>query len=183
MIRPPFLARVAVGAAVFAIEEAQKLPTTMLNLPMNAVSQVLQTAMHAQQFVTSLAIKGDEALEPLIGGAVEQPEWATFDEDEVETIPEPRPFPAPRAESNGFHANGAAPAPEADVDVDSSDGERAEIVSRIDYPSLTLAQLRARLRYLNTDELDELLDYEKQDLARAPFVTMLTNRIATTKAP
>jgi len=82
MFRPPFIARVAAGAAVYALEEARRLPTTAINLPITAISQLLQTTMHAQQFVTSLALKGDEVLDQLINRAEEQPEWATFDEDE-----------------------------------------------------------------------------------------------------
>jgi len=42
--------------------------------------------------------------------------------------------------------------------------------------------LRARLRTLSTAELGELLEYEERTLSRAPFLTMLTNRIATAKA-
>ena len=47
---------------------------------------------------------------------------------------------------------------------------------------MTLAQLRARLRSLSLDELTALLDYEQRTLARAPFLTMLENRIASAKA-
>jgi hypothetical protein len=56
------------------------------------------------------------------------------------------------------------------------------IVEYLDYPALTLAQLRARLRTLSMAELGELLEYEERTLSRAPFLTMLTNRIATAKA-
>ena len=57
MIRPPYLARVAAGAAVYAIEESRKLPAAAVMLPMTALSQLLQTTMHLQQFITSLAIR------------------------------------------------------------------------------------------------------------------------------
>ena len=57
-----------------------------------------------------------------------------------------------------------------------------EIAEYLDYDSLTLAQLRARLRSLSLDELTALLDYEQRTLARAPFLTMLENRIASAKA-
>jgi len=82
MFRPPYLARIAAGAAVYALEETRKLPATALHLPVAAVSQVFQTTMHVQQFMTSLAVKGDDVLRGLYGpAAVEQPEWVTFDED------------------------------------------------------------------------------------------------------
>ena len=83
MFRPPFLARVAAGAAVYAIEETRRLPSTAVNLPITAISQLLQTSMHVQQFVTSLALKGDTVFDKLSPPA-DQPEWATFDEDEDE---------------------------------------------------------------------------------------------------
>ncbi|MEE2034243.1 lipid droplet-associated protein [Rhodococcus chondri] len=56
-----------------------------------------------------------------------------------------------------------------------------EIVEYLDYDSLTLAQLRARLRTLSVDDLTDLLDYENTHAARSPFVTMLSNRITTAR--
>jgi hypothetical protein len=176
--RPPFLARVAVGAVVFALEEVRKLPQTAIGIPMNAVSQMLQTTMHAQQFVTSLAIKGDEALELLAGSAEEQPEWATFDEDEIDADEIP-------ISTNGHHVAALAdpePEPEPEPPATAGPVAVAEIVTRLNYPSLSLAQLRARLRQLSVADLTELLAFEQAHQARAPFVTMLTNRIATTTA-
>jgi hypothetical protein len=81
------------------------------------------------------------------------------------------------ASTNGHHAHPAAE-PEPAV----AAAPVAEIVTRLDYPSLSLAQLRARLRQLTVADLTELLAFEQAELARAPFVTMLTNRIATTTA-
>ena len=50
------------------------------------------------------------------------------------------------------------------------------------YESMTIAQLRGRLRSLDVDQLTELLTWESQHADRPPFVTMLTNRIATLTA-
>lgn len=61
----------------------------------------------------------------------------------------------------------------------SSNGSAPEIVVMIDYDSLTLAQLRARLRSVGVDDLTALVDYEKANRGRAPFITMLENRIAS----
>ncbi|MCA2206096.1 lipid droplet-associated protein [Nocardia rosealba] len=196
MFRPPFLARVAAGAAVYALEETRRLPVAAVQFPITAISRVLQTTMHVQQFVTSLALKGDAVFERLGSPAQEQPEWATFDEDL-----------APAATTNGHasrfdlfaedasesQTNGRAvpasllvletenetvePAEEAPEEV-----EAPEVAIRYDYPSMTLAQLRARLRMLSVEELGQLLAFEQQTRARAPFVTMLTNRIATVQA-
>jgi hypothetical protein len=46
---------------------------------------------------------------------------------------------------------------------------------------MTLAQLRARLRSLSLAELEELLAYEQGHRNRAPFVTMLGNRVDTVR--
>ncbi|SUE17059.1 Uncharacterised protein [Rhodococcus gordoniae] len=68
-----------------------------------------------------------------------------------------------------------------DTKVADASGDRSEIVEYLDYDSLTLAQLRARLRTLSVDELTALLDYENAHAARTPFVTMLSNRITSAR--
>lgn len=67
----------------------------------------------------------------------------------------------------------AAPAPA------ETSGDQPEIVDYLEYDSLTLAQLRAKLRGLGTDDLGELADYERAHKNRTPFVTMIDNRIAS----
>ncbi|WP_194826575.1 lipid droplet-associated protein [Nocardia sp. XZ_19_231] len=192
MFRPPFLARVAAGAAVYALEETRRLPVAAVNFPISALSRVLQTTMHMQQFVTSLALKGDGVFERLGSAPAEQPEWATFDED-ID------PAPAANGHTSRFdlfeeadvpHANGkVVPASLLLLETEEEVIEPAEeevvapeVAIRYDYPAMTLAQLRARLRMLTVEELAQLLDFEQQTRARAPFVTMLTNRIATVQA-
>jgi hypothetical protein len=56
------------------------------------------------------------------------------------------------------------------------------IVADLDYASLTLAQLRARLPQLRVADLDALLAYEGSTKARAPFQTLLANRITRATA-
>ncbi|MFC9893822.1 lipid droplet-associated protein [Nocardia sp. NPDC127579] len=202
MFRPPFLARVAAGAAVYALEETRRLPTAAMNFPITAISQLLQTTMHVQQFVTSLALKGDAVFDRLGNTPVEQPEWATFDED----LPAEQPagFAASRFDlytdgeapgaSNGHAAAVTTitvpetsrpepePEPVAAAEPEPEEIAEPEVATRYDYANMTLAQLRARLRMLTLDDLAALLTYEQQTRARAPFVTMLTNRIATVRA-
>ncbi|WP_410870552.1 lipid droplet-associated protein [Nocardia sp. A7] len=198
MFRPPFLARVAAGAAVYALEETRRLPVAAVNFPITALSRVLQTTMHVQQFVTSLALKGDGVFERLGTPAAEQPEWATFDED-IE------PAPATNGHASRFdlfeeapQTNGQAvpaslllletedeviePAAQSAAEPAEEEIVAPEVAIRYDYPAMTLAQLRARLRMLTLEELGQLLAFEQQTRARAPFVTMLTNRIATVQA-
>ncbi|UGT57623.1 lipid droplet-associated protein [Nocardia asteroides] len=193
MFRPPFLARVAAGAAVYALEETRRLPVAAVNFPITAISRVLQTTMHVQQFVTSLALKGDLVFERLGSAPQEQPEWATFDEDLA-----PEPAAATNGHASRFdlytedapaeqHNGKAAPASLLVLEDEEPADEPAEVQApevaiRYDYPSMTLAQLRARLRMLTVEELAQLLAFEQQTRARAPFVTMLTNRIATVQA-
>lgn len=236
MFRPPFLARVAAGAAVYALEETRRLPTAAMNFPITAISQILQTSMHVQQFVTSLALKGDAVFDRLSHTTQEQPEWATFDEDLTDQQTGGNEFAAwasrfdlytadEPASGNGHH-NGSdstaqragsdekpatavdtadAPSeseepqlsvvPEAEVveaeaaepeaaepEVDEPEVDEPEVAKRYDYATMTLAQLRARLRMLTVEDLQALLDYEQRTQARAAFVTMLTNRIATVQA-
>ncbi|MGV9725103.1 lipid droplet-associated protein [Nocardia beijingensis] len=219
MFRPPFLARVAAGAAVYALEESRRLPTAAMNFPITAISQVLQTTMHVQQFVTSLALKGDAVFDRLSNRPVDQPEWATFDEDladdqgpgtprtsrfDLYTADDPEPFRTQdtfaaddTGATNGHVASvtpiGEPPAEDPDPAPTDSDTDpdpapevtaivEPEIATRYDYANMTLAQLRARLRLLTLDDLTALLEYEQHTRARAPFVTMLTNRIATVQA-
>ncbi|GEM29425.1 hypothetical protein NN3_04320 [Nocardia neocaledoniensis NBRC 108232] len=193
MFRPPFLARVAAGAAVYALEETRRLPVAAVNFPITAISRVLQTTMHVQQFVTSLALKGDLVFERLGSAPQEQPEWVTFDEDLA-----PEPAAATNGHASRFdlytedapaeqHNGKAAPASLLVLEDEEPADEPAEVQApevaiRYDYPSMTLAQLRARLRMLTVEELAQLLAFEQQTRARAPFVTMLTNRIATVQA-
>jgi hypothetical protein len=47
------------------------------------------------------------------------------------------------------------------------------------YANLTIPQLRGKLRHLSVDELRALLAWEHTHGDRPPFVTMLSNRIAT----
>ncbi|MEU7764414.1 lipid droplet-associated protein [Nocardia sp. NPDC049190] len=231
MPRPPFLARVAAGAAVYALEETRRLPTAAMNFPITAISQMLQTTMHVQQFVTSLALKGDAVFERLSNGPEEQPEWATFDEDSADEPspastrssrfdlyavdqPESTPFDTresfsahttaratesrateSRATETNGHTVSEAPDAEPETLAPATEPESGpepaatapeiappEVATRYDYPTMTLAQLRARLRMLTVEDLTALLDYEQQTRARAAFVTMLTNRIATMRA-
>lgn len=199
MFRPPYLARVAAGAAVYALEETRRLPVAAVNFPITALSRVLQTTMHVQQFVTSLALKGDGLFERLGSAPQEQPAWATFDED---VAPEPTVATngqasrfdlfteeLPAEQTNGKAAPASlllleseAPTEEPAAEPEPEEVQAPEVAIRYDYPAMTLAQLRARLRMLTVEELAQLLDFEQQTRARAPFVTMLTNRIATVQA-
>ena len=63
-----------------------------------------------------------------------------------------------------------------------SDDATPAIVEDLDYAELTLAQLRARLPQLKVDDLEALLTYENNTKSRAPFQTLLANRITRATA-
>jgi len=203
MIRPPFAARVAAGIAVTVVEEVQKLPNTAVALPMTTISHMLQTTMRVQQSMTALAIKGDQAFSMLFHQDEEQPEWAVFDEDAAPAPSGGDGAAAKPANQGRFALYSMQPesepdapataAPEKAAPTKSANGTpastkakpaatRPEIAEYLDYDNLTLAQLRARLRTLSVEELDALLAYENAARARAPFQTMLGNRITSAKA-
>lgn len=78
--------RAALGLAVTALEEARKLPETLPQAPVVAVSTAMQVSLRVQQRIAELAARGDEVLSQLRGTSSEPPEWATFDD-----TPDPAP--------------------------------------------------------------------------------------------
>lgn len=157
----PLGVRVAAGLAVTALEQARKLPQQLAGLPLTVVSEAMQLSMRVQQHVTELAIKGDDVLSGL-RPAEEEPEWATFDEDETPVTTSQVPADDPWEEEERAIA------------------EVPEFLPT--YDELSIAQLRARLRNLSVEQLEELLDYEQAHGSRPEFVGMLNRRIATVKA-
>src|SRR5271163_2520693 len=199
MATAPYGFRLLVGAATLAVEETIKLPKTILMYPMTLASTAAHVVMRFQQNIAELVIKGDATLEHIFPPKNEQPEWATFDEDFEEedepgvdtldgerraegrfalyTTPDsaggaaadPPTQPVTRARKPaGMHAKQTVPAP--------------AVADELDYETLTLAQLRARLQTLDVDELEALLAYEEATKARAPFQTLLANRITRATA-
>ncbi|MFF0708159.1 lipid droplet-associated protein [Gordonia sputi] len=89
---------------------------------------------------------------------------------------------APRADAGRFALYSSAPADliageTPTSDDDAADVDKPEIVEFIEYDTLTLAQLRAKLRTVDLDDLTALVAYETATKNRAPFITMLDNRI------
>ncbi|MEH3156426.1 MAG: lipid droplet-associated protein [Gordonia paraffinivorans] len=71
---------------------------------------------------------------------------------------------------------------EVDAAPTPTPSDAPEIVEFLDYDSLTLAQLRAKIRSIDLDDLRTLAEYERSHRGRAPFATMLDNRIAAAGA-
>ncbi|MDG4666052.1 lipid droplet-associated protein [Mycobacterium sp. 236(2023)] len=193
MSTAPYGVRLLVGAAVTAIEETRKLPQTILMYPMTIASQIAQMVMKMQQDVAVLVIKGDETLESIFPPKDEQPEWATFDEDVTvvegdDSLGDVVELPVRDGErlTEGRFAlfsGDAEAAKSADTPAESDGSADAPgIVAEIDYESLTLAQLRARLTSLRLPDLEALLEFEESNKARAPYQTLLANRITRASA-
>ena len=196
MATAPFGVRLLVGAATVAVEETLKLPQTILTYPMTLASQAAHAVMRWQQGVADLVNKGDTTLESLFPPKDEQPEWATFDDDLDDSFDGSAATfddedTGPRTEGRfalySFSEDGATPpadneAPAGRNGAASPTVPTPDLVDELDYGSLTLAQLRARLASLSLDELETLLAYEEATKARAPFQTLLANRITRTTA-
>lgn len=188
MSSAPYGVRLLVGVAAAAVEETRKLPQTIMMYPMTVASQVAHLVMKMQQDVADLVIKGDATLETLF------PEGRTArmgdvrrgrvrrggaDSGSGERMTEGR-FALYSVDSDDIEATSA---PEGgDEAHNGADQSAPAVADRIDYGSLTLAQLRARLQSLSVDELNELLAYEEATKARAPFQTLLANRITRASA-
>ncbi len=192
MSTAPYGVRLLVGAAATALEETIRLPHTILTYPMTLASQVAQLVMKMQQDLAELVNKGDETLEQWFPPKDEQPEWATFDEDLLDAAP--AEASAPTEQTDGvrltegrfaLYSTGTADAPKPTPNGTATNGAGVAtpaIVDDLDYPGLTLAQLRARLPQLKVDDLEALLAYENNTKSRAPFQTLLANRITRATA-
>lgn len=183
MATAPYGVRLLVGAAVTAIEETRKLPQTILMYPMTIASQVAHLVMKMQQDVADLVNRGDETLESLFPPKDEQPEWATFDEDLSDDVPAPSAPDGARLTEGRFALfTGGEPETQVDDPPPPASTEAPDIVEELDYETLTLAQLRARLTSLRVADLEQLLAFEESTKNRAPFQTLLANRITRATA-
>jgi hypothetical protein len=192
MASAPYGVRLLVGAATVAVEETIRLPKTILMYPMTIASQAAHIVMRFQQNLAELVIKGDSTLESIFPPRDEKPDWATFDEDTAEAL-ESAFAELPDGAGGDRRAEGRfalysvadaardAGAPDKPAKQSKKVAEPS-VAAELDYPTLTLAQLRARVQSLGVDELEALLAYEQATKARAPFETLLANRITRATA-
>lgn len=187
----PYGVRLLVGAATMAVEETLKLPKTILMYPMTLASTAAAVVMRFQQNVAELVIKGDATLEQIFPPKDEQPEWATFDEDLPDDDDDDASAPDIERRTEGRFAlytssDGATGPSDSWARSAATPAKQSAsapaVVEELDYEQLTLAQLRARLQTLDLDELEALLAYEEATKGRAPFQTLLANRITRATA-
>lgn len=179
----PFPLRIAAGLVVTAVEQARELPRHAVEFPVTAVSQALQVSMRVQQTVTELAIKGDRALGTL-RPADDVPSWATFDDDLPATPADHRPRNGAGSISELRPATRVtdipvARPPKPDAPRPAPGADATTPAALPEYPSMTIPQLRGKLRTLTLDDLADLLAWETSHGNRDEYVTMLTNRIST----
>ncbi len=183
MATAPYGVRLLVGVAVTAIEETRKLPQTILMYPITLASQAAHIVMLIQQNIADLVIKGDETLDTIFPPKAEKPEWATFDEEIDDELPSPAENGERLTEGRfALYSTGEPDVTPAAKEARLARADAPDIVRELDYESLTLAQLRARLTSLRVADLEALLAYEGATKARAPFQTLLANRITRATA-
>ncbi|CQD19773.1 hypothetical protein BN1232_04667 [Mycobacterium lentiflavum] len=200
MASAPYGVRLLVGAATVAVEETIRLPKTILMYPMTLASEVAHIVMRFQQNLAELVIKGDSTLESIFPPKDEKPEWATFDEDTEVALDNsgggfaelPDGAGGDRRAEGRFALYSVAEAHEDASALVRPTGSKKStanppvpepsVAAELDYQTLTLAQLRARVQSLNVDDLEALLAYEQATTARAPFQTLLANRITRASA-
>ncbi|MFM9034184.1 MAG: lipid droplet-associated protein [Mycobacterium sp.] len=199
MATAPYGIRLIVGVAVTALEETRKLPQTIVMYPMTVASTLAQMVMKFQQDLAGFAIKGDAALETIFPAREEKPDWATFDEDVPEEPEQPPANGTRKTEgrfalysvTEGAGTRGAARSAGDKPAKTRKSSERTAakpsatpppVAVELEYDSLTLAQLRARIQSLSVADLQTLLAYEEAAKARAPFQTLLANRITRATA-
>ena len=161
---------------------------------------MLQTTMRVQQFVTGLALKGDEALRAA-GSAPTRS--SPSGPRSTRTIERPRPAaerrhqplrPVKQADGPQHYSSRAG------ADADSLADRRTSVIEPprspprtggapppgdrdpLDYANHDAGPAARPAAPLSVEESPQLLDFEQQTRARAPFVTMLANRIATVQA-
>jgi len=90
------------------------------------------------------------------------------------------PFLTPVGDESAFDRvvrdEAAAAASEPAADTPAPDGTTEPMVG---YDGWSVAQLRGRLRRMSVTQLAQLLAYEEATRARAPYLTMLQNRLVT----
>lgn len=156
--------RAAAGLAALTIDEARRLPTQLIGLPVMAVSSAFQATMKLRQTYAGLVARGDELMIGLRPPPSGTAAWATFDDEEV-----PDDDIAPPMHQTP-HVTPTPPARAGDPEPLPG------------YDTMTMPQLRGRLRWLTQLQLEKLVSYERSRFARPAYLTMLTNRLDTVRS-
>ena len=195
----PMPLRAAAGLAAVAIDSARKLPQQLVGFPVLAVSAALQASLKVQQQYAELVARGDQLLSQLRGPQEGTPEWARFDDDEpaagdawprsaFDAVPDPGPDSGPDQLEEPLDEEAAGVLGTGEPVLDPlADAELEAVAAAAEppvpgYDRMTIPQLRGRLRTLDADQLELLVAYERANGARAPYLTMLENRLTTLRS-
>ena len=104
--------RAALGLAATVVQEPRKIADKALELPMLAISSVLQASLRAQQQYAALTVAGDEVLTRMRGGApASPPDWARFDDEPANPVNLAEQFEGEKSESEPTKAEPTKKAP------------------------------------------------------------------------
>lgn len=124
--------RAAVGLVAVVADEARTLPDRAIELPVLAVSTVLQLSLRAQQRYAQLAARGDDILNGR-AASDEPPPWATFDDPITADSAAPETPDASNAEFVDSADEGADTTGDVtDLDVDIEPGPGKTVNARRD---------------------------------------------------
>ncbi len=198
----PLPVRVAAGLLATGIDRLRRLPEDLPALPVTVAGQALRTSLRLRQELAQLAGRGDELLSGLTSRPQQRPQWARFDEEEDPADDEsdqdgagapsgPAPAarqdnapsgPARRSAPTGRRHPHSAFDAAADLDDDGANRGRTSDTPPEPMPGyhqMSLAQVRGRLRKLSRESVAQLLEFEQDGAGRAPFLTLLSNRLTT----
>ena len=182
------------GLAVTAIEDARALPERVSELPSHVLTRVAAHSMRAQQQYAAWVAKGEALIGSLRTPSEETPPWATFDEDlpasglgpgsAFDRQPDVDDLPVARRRTPAKKAAPAAKKAAPAVAKKAAPAAAASAASGApqslpDFDTLTIPQLRSRLKTLKSAELEELIAYEQANAGRAAVVQMLRARLET----
>ena len=116
-----------------------------------------------------------ETTAPVADPKTETPETAKPDTIAPETVAEPDTIAPETVAPQTIAPETIAPESATPKPVAPEGGTEAPLPN---YDDLTIASVRARLRNLSREQLDQLVDYEKAHANRADFIAMFERRIA-----
>lgn len=162
----PLPIRLAAGIAVTTVEEAFRLPYRLRRLPGrvagSALTSAAGSAMRVRQNFTDLVARGDMVLEELVTPVVEQPAWATFDED---IDPDAAAATSASAAASARAAtDGDVPAPE-------------QVAQDLGYADMDAEDLEDLIPTFDAVQLSALSRHERTLGDRPAFRTLLDNAL------
>lgn len=183
----PFPLRVAAGLVSTGLNTLRRFPEDLPAIGVEIAGAVTKASLQVRQQFVELALRGDELLRS--GGEPEEhPAWAQFD-DEGPDLSAPmaasrKSAPDAAAKTSDDSPAGAGAATDAgaaaDAPADADAGTAADGDALLPgYDSMTLAQVRGRLRHLTVEQVRRLLEHEKAGGNRPAMLTLLGNRVIT----